>query len=306
MGSYDGGIKRISVPVQLSDMVPKMSGRIFAKLEVDWILGTDEHSDKWRNLSGNEAKLYITLWCLAVSNRKEKIKRPSNSLLASMSGLRPRSIPDNLAAVELQGLCKTLVEDGLEYVVVFQVSKKHPQFNILGFQMKSNEIIHANENENRIEGEQKEKENNTCAPKPERDPAEEPKPKKHPNFQPFKLHFCERYQQTQGKKYAFQGAKDAEATKRLVGALPDLDDLKKRLEEFFEDKLEWMMGKSDHSISIFATQINKYGKADKYPRNKGAENCKPKPDEIGLTSAQLIAKWEREAAEKAAQEKAHG
>lgn len=261
-----------SAMVGLSDMVSKMSGRIFAKLEVDWILGTDEHSDKWRNLSGNEAKLYITLWCLAVSNRKEKIKRPSNSLLASMSGLRPRSIPDNLAAVELQGLCKTLVEGGLEYVVVFQVSKKHPQFNILGFQMKSNEIIHANENENRIEGEQKEKENNTCAPA-ERDP---PKEKANPNFHPFKLHYCEQYEKVFKKKYFFQGTKDAAALKRLVGSL-ELDDLKKRLEEYFEDDLAWMIGKPDHTIGIFQTQINKYGKRGQYDfRQKDDDGIDPK------------------------------
>jgi len=92
--------------------------------------------------------------------------------------------------------------------------------------------------------------------------------KVHPNFQPFKLHFCERYEVVFKKKYFFQGTKDAAALKRLVGSL-EMDDLKNRLEQFFEDKLEWMDGSPDHTLGIFSTQINKYGKRGQYDfRNK--------------------------------------
>jgi len=110
--------------------------------------------------------------------------------------------------------------------------------------------------------------------------------KPNPEIKLFIDHYFQEYQKAFGKKYLVQGAKDSTAVKTMIGSI-GLDDMKKRLPEFFEDKLAWMNGSPNHTISIFLTQINKYGKTDKYPRSKGVDPVDPALK--GKTAIELMA-----------------
>ncbi len=65
----------------------------------------------------------------------------------------------------------------------------------------------------------------------------------------------ERFERVTGKKYVFDGAKDAAAVKRLVFVNLLRDDVLSRWEEAFTAKF-----RGAQSIALFASRINEYGK----------------------------------------------
>ena len=82
--------------------------------------------------------------------------------------------------------------------------------------------------------------------------------KTNPDIKIFIDYFFQEYQKFFGRKYVVANGKDGEAVKRALQTLT-LDELKSMLPEFFNDPLDWMGEKPNRTISVFVSQINRYG-----------------------------------------------
>ena len=262
---------------------PKPHKQAYALVELNFIL----HDPTYYTLSAPAKAFYISLWCLAVSERSELVRRPSASYIAILaSSYAPHSakiVQELMDAKLLVAFCKPaknpdeylmaggerlmttgkcietcdecLVSIGKpvvgfgEWLVIFGVSKKHNKINITKFSDSLKNALELNGiGLNGMEP-KRSKVKHLAPVKPERELTP---------IQDFVNFYSLEYEKRFGKKYLPDWGKDGSHIKRALKVLT-MEDLKNLLPEFFDDPLDWQGDKPNRTIALFISILNRYG-----------------------------------------------
>jgi hypothetical protein len=220
----------------------KIHTKSYAVIELNFIL----NDPLYYTMSAPAKSFYIALWCLAVSERSELVRRPSASYIAIMSS----SYAPHACRIVAECVSRELIEANEEWIVIFGVSKKHKKISIKEYPngLKDVPILNKLNKVNRT----RVKDTTSAPVKPERELTP---------IQDFVNFYGLEYEKRFGKKYLPDWGKDGSHIKRALKVLT-IEDLKNLLPEFFDDPLDWQGDNPNRTIALFISQINRYGQTN--------------------------------------------
>lgn len=224
--------------------------RPYALIETNFIL----NDPNYYTLPAPARCLYIALWCLAVSERSELIRRPSPSYAALISG----SSPNHTAMMIKACADHNLLIERDDWLIIVGVAKKHNKINIKSF---SNEKEQSEKVPELSGVKRSEVELNETPPiippkgnapvKPERKVKKESKPPSE--YREFTDWFIQEYEARFNEKYMFT-KKDGVLAAGMFKSL-GLEELKRRTLIFFDSDDPWILN-AGKTIPILHTKIN--------------------------------------------------
>lgn len=232
--------------------------RPYALIETNFIL----NDPNYYTLPAPARCLYIALWCLAVSERSELIRRPSPSYAALISG----SSPNHTAMMIKACADHNLLIERDDWLIIVGVAKKHNKINIKSF---SNEKEQSEKVPELSGVKRSEVELNETPPiippkgdapvKPERKVKKETKPT-NPDIKTFIDWYFNEHQKRLNQKLVIIGGRDGS----LVGSTlknVSLAELQRRAGIFLESDRSWMSSPT-YDIPALIKNINAIDKKD--------------------------------------------
>ncbi len=227
-------------------------------------------------LTGEELRLLVFLMCYDLPDHRNSGKRKgyvflSRKRIGERLNKEPRQISYLLASLQSKGFIERKLQKGKASRIYFL--EKEPLQKICNTTLAENlqgstEVLHKSNkgplqkicnHKNRKEEKNLKKSTASSTRNPSKTSKQATKPKEtDPRIKILIDFFSEKHTEIHGERPHIMGGKDASAIKRLLNTIPDVEQLKVRMNRYLNDQLGWM-DRPLWNITGFEKQVNAYG-----------------------------------------------